>query len=231
MIKFNHFNFNVLDLDKSLAFYKEALGLEPVREKEASGRLVQIGLPGDGLTEFQLELTWLKDRDKPYDLESASSTWLSSPTSTTDFYAKHKEMGCVCFENPGMGHLLHCRPGRLLDRDRAGEEINGPGRAKRRLVWLFPDLHRLCRHPAAPGPRGPGGGGLRRGAAGARHLRGTHLLGGAGPVHVLGDGCPGGGKAIPHPGRWRGWSCRPSACCSSGVRRTPWRPTCWAAGR
>ena len=35
----------------------------------------------------------------------------------------------------------------------------------------------------------------------------------------------------PSPGRWRGWSCRPSACCSSGVRRTPWRPTCWAAGR
>ena len=33
MIKFNHFNFNVLDLDKSLAFYKEALGLEPVRER------------------------------------------------------------------------------------------------------------------------------------------------------------------------------------------------------
>ena len=24
MIQFNHFNFNVLDLDKSLAFYKEA---------------------------------------------------------------------------------------------------------------------------------------------------------------------------------------------------------------
>ena len=33
MIKFNHFNFNVLDLNKSLAFYKEALGLEPVRKK------------------------------------------------------------------------------------------------------------------------------------------------------------------------------------------------------
>ena len=26
MIKFNHFNFNVLDLDKSLDFYKKALG-------------------------------------------------------------------------------------------------------------------------------------------------------------------------------------------------------------
>lgn len=31
MITFNHFNFNVLDLEKSLAFYKEALNLEPVR--------------------------------------------------------------------------------------------------------------------------------------------------------------------------------------------------------
>ena len=38
-------------------------------------------------------------------------------------------------------------------------------------------------------------------------------------------------ESHPSPGRWRGWSCRPSACCSSGVRRTPWRPTCWAAGR
>ena len=33
MLKFAHFNFNVLDLEKSLAFYKEALGIEPVREK------------------------------------------------------------------------------------------------------------------------------------------------------------------------------------------------------
>ena len=36
MIKFNHFNFNILNLDKSLAFYREALDLTPVREKEAS---------------------------------------------------------------------------------------------------------------------------------------------------------------------------------------------------
>ena len=33
MTTFYHFNFNVLDLDKSLKFYKDALGLEPVREK------------------------------------------------------------------------------------------------------------------------------------------------------------------------------------------------------
>ena len=33
--RFAHFNFNVLDMEKSLAFYKEALELEPVEEKNA----------------------------------------------------------------------------------------------------------------------------------------------------------------------------------------------------
>ena len=35
MFTFNHFNFNVTDLDKSIQFYHDALGLEPVRRKEA----------------------------------------------------------------------------------------------------------------------------------------------------------------------------------------------------
>lgn len=48
MIKFNHFNFNVLDLNKSLAFYKEALGLEPVREKDASDGSFKLVYLGDG---------------------------------------------------------------------------------------------------------------------------------------------------------------------------------------
>ena len=46
MTTFYHFNFNVLDLDKSLAFYREALKLSPVREKEAedgSFKLVYLG--------------------------------------------------------------------------------------------------------------------------------------------------------------------------------------------
>ena len=46
MIEFAHFNFNVLDLDKSLAFYKEAIGLDVVREKVASDgsyKLVYLG--------------------------------------------------------------------------------------------------------------------------------------------------------------------------------------------
>ena len=68
MIKFNHFNFNVLDLNKSLAFYKEALGLEPVRENDASDGSFKLVYLGDGVSDFTLELTWLKDRTEPYNL-------------------------------------------------------------------------------------------------------------------------------------------------------------------
>ena len=35
---FNHNNLNVRDLEKSLAFYKEALGLDVVRERAGGGR-------------------------------------------------------------------------------------------------------------------------------------------------------------------------------------------------
>ena len=36
MLRFAHFNFNVLDLDKSLAFYRDALELSPVRTDRKS---------------------------------------------------------------------------------------------------------------------------------------------------------------------------------------------------
>ena len=35
MTAFYHFNFNVLDLERSLAFYRQALELSVAREKEA----------------------------------------------------------------------------------------------------------------------------------------------------------------------------------------------------
>ena len=73
MFAFNHFNFNVLDLEKSLKFYEEALGLKEVRRKEAEdGSFILVYL-GDGKSSFTLELTWLKDRTEKYDLERKNS--------------------------------------------------------------------------------------------------------------------------------------------------------------
>ena len=68
MIEFNHFNFNVLDLEKSIAFYKEAIGLSVVREKDSSDGSFKIVYLGDGRTGFNLELTWMRDRKEPYNL-------------------------------------------------------------------------------------------------------------------------------------------------------------------
>lgn len=104
MIKFNHFNFNVLDLDKSLTFYREALGLTPAREKEAKdGSFKLVYLADEAGSEFQLELTWLRDRSQPYNLGD-EEFHLAFVTDQYDaLYARHKEMGCICFENPAMG--------------------------------------------------------------------------------------------------------------------------------
>jgi lactoylglutathione lyase len=103
MITFNHFNFNVLNLEKSLAFYKEALGLEPVREKEASDGSFKLVYLGDGVTGFTLELTWLRDRTEPYNLGECEFHLAFHADEFDELYAKHKEMGCICYENPSMG--------------------------------------------------------------------------------------------------------------------------------
>ena len=103
MFRFTHFNFNVLDLDRSLAFYREALGLVPVREKEAADGSFKLVYLGDGVSDFTLELTWLRDRSEPYDLGDEE---FHLAFHTDDFDAaheKHAAMGCICFENPSMG--------------------------------------------------------------------------------------------------------------------------------
>ena len=103
MIRFNHFNFNVLDLNKSLAFYKEALNLSPVREKEAADGSFKLVFLGEQYSDFQLELTWLRDRKEPYNLGECEFHLAFLTDEYNALYEKHKAMGCVCFENPAMG--------------------------------------------------------------------------------------------------------------------------------
>ena len=58
MFTFNHFNFNVTDLTQSLRFYKEALGLEPVRRKEAEDGSFIIVFLGDRPSSFPVDRDW-----------------------------------------------------------------------------------------------------------------------------------------------------------------------------
>lgn len=103
MILFNHFNFNVLDLEKSLKFYKEALNLEPVREKVASDESFKLVYLGDGKSDFTLELTWLRDRKEPYNLGECEFHLAFVTDEYEELHQKHKEQGIICFENEAMG--------------------------------------------------------------------------------------------------------------------------------
>lgn len=100
---FAHNNLNVYDLQKSLSFYKEALGLEAVRTKEAADGSFTLVYLGDGTTPHQLEITWLRDMDRPYELGDNEIHLAFRVDDFDAAYAKHKDMGCVCFENPDMG--------------------------------------------------------------------------------------------------------------------------------
>ncbi len=103
MIRFDHFNFNVLNLEKSLEFYDKALGLKPIREHAAKdGSFILVYL-GDGVTDFKLELTWLCDRKEPYNLGDLEYHLAFVTDKYDELLAKHKLMDCVCFENPDMG--------------------------------------------------------------------------------------------------------------------------------
>ena len=104
MFRFNHFNFNVLDLDRSLAFYKQALDLTPVREKEAedqSFKLVYLADAANSL--FQLELTWLRDHPQKYDLGECEFHLALAVEDMEKAHALHEKLGCICYENPAMG--------------------------------------------------------------------------------------------------------------------------------
>ena len=103
VFKFLHNNFNVLNLEKSLKFYEDALGLKEVRRKVAGdGSFILVYL-GDGQTPHQLELTWLRDRKEPYNLGENEFHLAFEAEDYSAAHKKHQEMGCIVYENPAMG--------------------------------------------------------------------------------------------------------------------------------
>lgn len=101
--KFEHNNINVLDLEKSVKFYKEALGFEEVRRYNAPDGSFTLVFLKDAGSSHTLELTYLTDRKEPYNL---GDNEIHMAVTTDDFdkaYEHHKNMGCICYENKGMG--------------------------------------------------------------------------------------------------------------------------------
>ena len=66
-----HVNWNVSDLEASMAFYEKALGLTEKRRKTADdGSFILVYLT-DGTSDFELELTWLAEHPQKVILSRA----------------------------------------------------------------------------------------------------------------------------------------------------------------
>ena len=101
--KMIHENYNVLNLERSLEFYSKALGLAEVRRITAEDGSFIIVYLANSESSFQLELTWMRDMERPYNLGDCE---FHLAFETEDFEAAHtlpQELGCLCFENPAVG--------------------------------------------------------------------------------------------------------------------------------
>lgn len=102
--KFDHFNINVTNLERSIEFYEKALGLKEHRRKESSDGSFTLVYLTDGSTGFSLELTYLKDHPQAYELGENESHLCFRIAGDYDAIRQyHKENGWVCFENTTMG--------------------------------------------------------------------------------------------------------------------------------
>lgn len=99
--KMVHENYNVSNLETSLKFYEEALGLKVVRRITADDFIIVY--VANEQSDFELELTWLKEHPEKYNLGECEFHLAFKVDDYESAYKKHSEMGCVCFENKEMG--------------------------------------------------------------------------------------------------------------------------------
>lgn len=99
--KMIHENYNVSDLDRSIRFYKETLDLHEVRRMTTDDFI--IAYLSNNVSDFELELTWLKDHPQPYNLGECEFHLAFHADDFEGAHKKHAEMGCICFENKEMG--------------------------------------------------------------------------------------------------------------------------------
>ncbi|MDR1553551.1 MAG: VOC family protein [Prevotellaceae bacterium] len=102
--KFDHYNFNVINLERSMEFYEKALGFTECKRIEADdSSFIIVYLCDKYNSDFLLELTWLRDRKEPYSLGDCEFHLCVRTDGDYDEVRKfHREMDCVCYENEKM---------------------------------------------------------------------------------------------------------------------------------
>lgn len=101
--RMKHTNINITNVDQSITFYQQALGLHVSRTASSEDDSFKIIYLTDPDEQYELELTWLRDHPQAYDLGENEWHIAFCADNFEQAHALHTEMGCICFENPDMG--------------------------------------------------------------------------------------------------------------------------------
>ena len=115
MTTMSHICIRVLDLEKSIAFYKENLGLTIQREISMPDRGWELVFLGDGVTDYQLELCKETARTEPYALGDDTPHIGLVAQDFDSLKAKHKAAGMIFDELNGTIYFIKDPDGHILE--------------------------------------------------------------------------------------------------------------------
>jgi lactoylglutathione lyase len=96
--KFDHNNFTILDLDRSLKFYEEALGLTEFARLETPSYI--FAYLGDAYrSDHVLELQVIKNRKTPFTVGDNLAHLAFMVDDFEAAYERHKKMNCIIKEH------------------------------------------------------------------------------------------------------------------------------------
>lgn len=114
-MKYLHSMVRVRDLDASLRFYCEGLGLREVRRKEVpEGKYTLVFLSAPDSPEAEIELTWNWDSQEGY---GSARNFGHLAFRVEDIYAtcaRLQAMGCTIHRPPRDGHMAFVRSPDLI---------------------------------------------------------------------------------------------------------------------
>lgn len=92
-VKMLHTCIRVKDLEKSLKFYKEAIGLIETRRKEFPKNKFDLVFLSDKIGGYEIELTYNYDTEKPYELGNGFGHTAIEEENIEELREKHIELG------------------------------------------------------------------------------------------------------------------------------------------
>ena len=94
---FDHFNYHVTDMDRSVAFYEKTLGMKVIREMGSGDGPVHFVMMGYDDQKVVLELKWEKAHEGSYDIGDGSYHFCVKTDEFEKALALYEEMGIIVF--------------------------------------------------------------------------------------------------------------------------------------